>query len=487
MPKDAHLLCPMSQALLQAARTGRARPTNDPDGATAAATTAATSGEKSDGSKKTDVSDDTGGRGFTVVRWQLVPRHLEGPEVEYLSTRRVGRLSSSIRHGINDNTSSTAIATASKQPSTMTATSTGPIMKRVTIKRRDLEGNDVIEEVLMAEGQSIDGEILAEVIISSSETQQMTGGIVDSVMVDGMPELGQAPPSRRRPPPPKRKAKGPGRGRRKKVQFASSRDVAASAAAELPLSSSTTAAMTRVVVAESTSMTSVVTTTAIAAVVKGGNITSTRIIEAAENTRDEALLNGARAVKTEEVADDNGLIAQPGQEDTEMGEGSNHLLGEEEEEGEEEEGEEEEGDDDGDEEEEVEGEGEPNEDDDDDDDDDEDEEVDDDEDDEKEEGEISSSPEPIIQRQSGHIVVGGGGAADDVVAPSSHPSSAFAVAISSTNTVTTTAIDTVSTASGTINTGINEQAILSLPAKPSKTMTSSLPLSSMAPSSAYHP
>ncbi len=205
MPKDAHLLCPMSQALLQAARAGRVNPT--PSGTGNGAVGGA--GEE-DG--KPGAEDDDAGAGredadkdsFIGVRWQLVPRHLEGPEVEYLAKRRKGLGRPSTRGG----------------RSGAGASSGGSVVKRVTIRRTDADGNTVTEEVLMAEGQTIDGEILAEVTLTDAHGGGTLVDGVGLVNADGFIVTGEnATPSRRRPPPPRRKPKGPGRGRKKKVQF----------------------------------------------------------------------------------------------------------------------------------------------------------------------------------------------------------------------------------------------------------------------------
>ncbi len=201
----------MSQALLQAARAGtKPKPVSrsslsstthtGEDGP--AGTTTAGGGDEDDilGKNETEKT-------FTTVRWQLVPRHLESPEVEYLSKRR---------HEVGQS--------KTKGTATSTMTTTTTTMKRATVKRTDTDGNSVIEEVLVAEGQTIDGEILAETtveVISETGAVVNGGGGVDGGNENGGTAVDQPTPSRRRPPPPKRKAKGPGRGRKKKVQFTS--------------------------------------------------------------------------------------------------------------------------------------------------------------------------------------------------------------------------------------------------------------------------
>lgn len=209
MPKDSHLLCPMSQALLQAARAGRvnkASPSVGEEDAKGGGGGGGGGGEDDDPA----VAAGAGGQGkdegeketFAAMRWQLVPRHLEGPEVEYLAKRRKGLDRSS-------RTAGNALVRS--------------VMKRVTIKRTDTEGNSVIEEMLMAEGQTVDGEIISEVIVTEATGGTVVEGVAmvsaDRLVVTG--DSAQPTPNRRRPPPPRRKPKGPGRGRKKKVQFVS--------------------------------------------------------------------------------------------------------------------------------------------------------------------------------------------------------------------------------------------------------------------------
>ena len=190
MPRDAHLLCQMSQALLQAARAGRVNRPSPPG-----------EEETKIGCEDEEGAKDEGERVFLARRWQVVPRHLEGPEVEYLAKRRsVVRTAS--RNGVLGNGSA------------------GPVLKRATVKRVDTEGATVIEEILVTEGQPIDGEVIAEVVVSESTVTAVEG--VGAVNLDGAVVVNgsaQPTPTRRRPPPPKRKSKGPGRGRKKKVQF----------------------------------------------------------------------------------------------------------------------------------------------------------------------------------------------------------------------------------------------------------------------------
>ena len=193
MPRDAHMYSPMSEALLRAARMGQVKKPATP---------------LMDDEKEPGDDEDADGdldMGFVAKRWAVVPKDMEGPEPEFLAKRRKGL------------------------PSVYTG-ATGPLgntpqMRKTKIRKVDTEGNSYIWEVLVPEGQAVDGEIVEE---ESSPTQAPAPGTVVEglgvVNAEGVVIAGdQVMPatSRRRPPPPKRKAKGPGRGRKKKVAFLS--------------------------------------------------------------------------------------------------------------------------------------------------------------------------------------------------------------------------------------------------------------------------
>jgi hypothetical protein len=178
MPKDSHLLPQHSQDLLRAARSGRLykRPTLeeeeiDPEAALA--------------DKPEKKEEDPNTKGFTVKTWKPVPRHLEGPEIEYLAKRRKGLTGSVVR---------SAVATV-------------PTMTKASVRRTDAAGNSYVVDLVVAEGQTVEGELISQTVIANPP---VTGSTVDGAAV-------QPTQPRRRPPPPKRKAKGPGRGRKKKL------------------------------------------------------------------------------------------------------------------------------------------------------------------------------------------------------------------------------------------------------------------------------
>ena len=201
MPRDAHMYSPMSEALLRAARMGQVKKPATP---------------LMDDEKEPGEDDDVDGDldiGFVAKRWAVVPKDMEGPEPEFLAKRRKGL------------------------PSVYTG-ATGPLgttaqMRKTKIRKVDTEGNSYIWEVLVLEGQAVDGEIVEE---ETTATQApVPGTVVEGLGVvnaEGVVIAGdQAMPAanRRRPPPPKRKAKGPGRGRKKKVTFISGTEEATTA------------------------------------------------------------------------------------------------------------------------------------------------------------------------------------------------------------------------------------------------------------------
>lgn len=173
MPKDSHLLPQHSQDLLRAARSGRIykRP-------------APVEEEEADpeailGDKPEKKDDDPRDKGFTAKAWKQIPRHLEGPDVEYLAPRRKG-----------------LITLPSK------ATSTGLTMVKTKVRREDAAGNEYVEEIIAPKGSQVQGEVIAQTVVP------------DPTAVDG---FAQPTPPKRKGAPPKKKLKGPGRGRKKKA------------------------------------------------------------------------------------------------------------------------------------------------------------------------------------------------------------------------------------------------------------------------------
>ena len=159
--------------------------------------------------KEAGEEDDADGEldaGFTVRRWNLVPKHLEGPEPEFLAKRRKGLPS---------------FYTGTMGPG---GTTSGQ-MRKTKIRKVDSEGNVSIWDVLVPEGQIVEGEILEEETLMTEAPAPGTVvegvGVVNSegVVIAGDQML--STPPRRRPPPPKRKGKGVAKGKRKRVGFVS--------------------------------------------------------------------------------------------------------------------------------------------------------------------------------------------------------------------------------------------------------------------------
>ncbi|KAL8710216.1 MAG: hypothetical protein Q9220_005147 [cf. Caloplaca sp. 1 TL-2023] len=194
MPRDAQLLSTMSQDLLRAARSGeitkRAPPQPHQD-------------DDKEGGEEDEPAGDVDSA-FMARRWATVPRNQEGPEPEFLAKRRKG-LPSAYTASVSQIVGATP-------------------MRKTKIKKFDNDGNASVLEVLVPEGQTVDGEVVEE---EANITQAPAPGTIveglgvanaEGIIVAGDQVL--PTPPRRRPPPPKRKAKGPGRGRKKKVAFA---------------------------------------------------------------------------------------------------------------------------------------------------------------------------------------------------------------------------------------------------------------------------
>ena len=178
MPKDAQLLPNHTQELLRAARSGRLykRP-------------APVEEEEVDGDaapeKPDDKKEDQSTKGFMIKVWKQVPRNAEGPTISHLAKKRKG-----------------VVTLSSNLPAVQTS---GPTVTKATVRRIDAAGNPYTQEVTLAEGQHVEGEIISTTVVPAPQAVANAEG-------------NAAPtPARRRPPPPKRKPKGPGRGRKKKV------------------------------------------------------------------------------------------------------------------------------------------------------------------------------------------------------------------------------------------------------------------------------
>ncbi|KAK2758028.1 hypothetical protein FQN54_004434 [Arachnomyces sp. PD_36] len=228
MPKDSHLLTPMSREMLRAARAGcrYIRPTPkfvDDD-------------EKDPGDMDDPVEVVTQERSFTARKWTAIPRHIEPPEVEYLAKRRPGLPS---LYGAT---------TANADPSDPTGGAAAPQLRKTKIKKVDAtSGSATIYEVWIPEGHTLEGEVQdsGEPGTETSEGIMIVptpapGTVVEGVgvvnaegnLVVGVDSNAGLMPIKRRPPPPKRKGRGFGnRGRKKKVAFTHSDSADRAAAA----------------------------------------------------------------------------------------------------------------------------------------------------------------------------------------------------------------------------------------------------------------
>lgn len=171
MPKDYHLLPQHSQDLLRGARSGRIYkrpPPIEEDEVDA---------EGIIGDKPEKKEDETKDRGFSAKAWKQIPRHLEGPDIEYLAKRR-----------------KTLVTIGSKAPKPV------PTVTKAKLKRVDAAGNEYIQDVIVPHGQQIVGEV-----ISQTEIPDPSAAAV----------LVQPTPTKRKPVI-RKKTKGPGRGRKKK-------------------------------------------------------------------------------------------------------------------------------------------------------------------------------------------------------------------------------------------------------------------------------
>ncbi|KAL3466765.1 hypothetical protein BJX64DRAFT_249852 [Aspergillus heterothallicus] len=218
MPRDSHLLAPMSRALLRAARSGciyirqASKDIDDED-------------KEAIDPEEQQVLQNTE-RNFSMRKWATVPKHLEPPEVEFLAKRRPGLPS---LYG----------ATAG-----IVEGSNGSVpMRKTRFKKVDpVTGNISIYAAWVPEGHKIEGEVTDDAQLAANNSKVTVtpqapapGTVIEGVGVVNsqgvvVAEAGSAAvltPQRRRPPPPKRKGKGL-KGRRKKVMFAPGEGVDAS-------------------------------------------------------------------------------------------------------------------------------------------------------------------------------------------------------------------------------------------------------------------
>lgn len=191
MPRDSHLLAPWTQQLLREARKPRS---------------AKRKVEQTEDVKPEEDEDQKERQhhnGWTAKKWSQISRQLEEPEPEYLAKRRKGLPSSYI-----------------EAPAFVPQIAT----RTAKVRKTDASGQEIVYEVIVPEGQTIEGEVKDEDVSMLEVPTLAPGTVVEGVGVANAEgqvvanDLLQPTPSRRRkPPPPKRKG-GPGRGK-KKVMF----------------------------------------------------------------------------------------------------------------------------------------------------------------------------------------------------------------------------------------------------------------------------
>ncbi|KAH8655066.1 hypothetical protein BGZ60DRAFT_152780 [Tricladium varicosporioides] len=177
MPKDSHLLPQHSQDLLRAARSGkiykRPLPVEEEEA----------DAEAILGDKPEKKDDETKDRGFVARAWKRIPRHMEGPDQNYLAPRRKG-----------------LITATSKPPAA------GPTLTKATVRRTDAAGNEYVQDVVVPHGQAVEGEVIAQTVIPDPAAAP-----VDAYAVQ------PTPPRRKGPVSKKKKKSGPGRGKKKNM------------------------------------------------------------------------------------------------------------------------------------------------------------------------------------------------------------------------------------------------------------------------------
>lgn len=207
MPRDYQLLQPWTQHLLRLARSGKV-------GTKRKQATAATGHDPDsmdeeraeDGDGAEESNENLGERGFVARKWRLVPESLLEPEhrhFEFLAKRRKGLPS---------------------LYAPQAQTGAAVVMRKTKVQKTGPDGEVAVYEVLVPEGQTVDGEVsesteLAAVtpVVAAPGTVIEGVGIANDEGVVVAEHLKPAAAPRRNRPPPKKKG-GPGRGK-KRVTF----------------------------------------------------------------------------------------------------------------------------------------------------------------------------------------------------------------------------------------------------------------------------
>ena len=201
MPRDYQLLQPWTQQLLRLARSGKVgtkrKPAGDPDSMDEER-------PEEDGGEETKASLED--RGFVAKKWRQVPEALLEPEhkhFEFLAKRRKGLPS----------------LYAPPVPTGATV-----VMRKTKVQKTGADGEVAIYEVLVPEGQTVEGEIAETTELASvTPVAAAPGTVIEGVGIandEGVVVAEHLKPvaaPRRNRPPPKKKG-GPGRGK-KRVTF----------------------------------------------------------------------------------------------------------------------------------------------------------------------------------------------------------------------------------------------------------------------------
>ncbi|KAK3674341.1 hypothetical protein LTR78_005810 [Recurvomyces mirabilis] len=200
MPRDYQLLQPWTQQLLRLARSGKVGTKRKPD-------PDSMDEDGADEEKTTEVAKaNLEDRGYVAKKWKIVPEALLEPEhkhFEFLAKRRKG-LPSLYGPEINNG----AIVP----------------MRKTKVQKAGPDGEVNVYEVLVPEGQHVEGEVAESTELADVKTvAAVPGTVIEGVGIaneEGVvvaEHLKPAISTRRNRPPPKKKG-GPGRGK-KRVTF----------------------------------------------------------------------------------------------------------------------------------------------------------------------------------------------------------------------------------------------------------------------------
>lgn len=181
MPKDSHLLPQYSQDLLRALRSGRFSKRQAPEEEEAEPENPTEKPEKKE-------EPESNIKSFDSSFWKPIPRNAEGPEISHLAKRRKGTV---------------------VLPSKAALLQSGlPTITKAKIRKLDAAGNPYTQDIILTEGQPVDGEIISTSVVTAPVAMNTTRRDLST----------QMSPIKRKPPVAQRKKqKGPGRGRRKKL------------------------------------------------------------------------------------------------------------------------------------------------------------------------------------------------------------------------------------------------------------------------------